>query len=66
MASYRLYFLNAAGRSFRGVDLDSPDDASAIARADRYPRNRPMELWAGSRVVKAYPAAKAVPDPAPS
>jgi hypothetical protein len=60
MTTYRLRFLNAAGRSFRGVDLDCPDDASAIARADRYARGRPMELWSGARVVKAYPATTSV------
>lgn len=56
MTRYRLYFLNAAGRSFQSVDLDCPDDAAAMTRAAHYARGRAMELWAGARVVKAYPA----------
>ena len=61
MAHYRLYFLNAAGRSFRSLDLDCADDAAAVTRAAHYARGRAMELWAGARVVKAYPARSGAP-----
>jgi hypothetical protein len=55
---YRIYFLNDAGQSYRSLELDCSDEASAMLSAEGQAGGRAMELWADARVVKSYPARR--------
>jgi hypothetical protein len=58
MAYYRLYFLSADGRIRDAVELDCPDDGTALGAAEALRASRKhrhaMELWQQSRKVKAF------------
>ncbi len=45
MSSYRLYFIGRDGRFEKAVQMEHPDDESAIAEAKTLAEGRPVELW---------------------
>lgn len=65
MSHYRIYFLNDAGQSYRRLELDCADDGAALLAADAQHGGRAMQLWAGARVIKTYPASEKAPQSPP-
>jgi hypothetical protein len=59
MAEYKLYVLEQPGRIDHVVELSCEDDETAIRLADTRADGRPMELWAGPRMVRKYSASPA-------
>lgn len=57
MNSYRLYFLNEAGRIQHAIAYLAETDEAAIAVARGHADGRAMELWSLDRVVTAFPRA---------
>ena len=57
MAYYRLYVLSAPEGRFVGFEeIDAADDGEAVRRAEDFIGGRPLELWSGTRKVRAFPA----------
>jgi len=56
MATYRLNFIGRDGRPVGWTFLEFADDAAAIEGSDRHLDGRVVELWAGERLVKTFPA----------
>jgi len=55
--SYRLYFLDAQGRHIKAFQqFEAEDDESAMAAAERFRGEGPMELWCSARRVEKWPA----------
>ncbi|MCD6074049.1 MAG: hypothetical protein K0Q70_932 [Rhodospirillales bacterium] len=55
MPDYRLYFRDAKGHINRRVDLEYPDDTTAIAQAHNIKSPHGTELWSGARKVGDIP-----------
>jgi hypothetical protein len=53
MASYRVYYRDLSGKLFSAADIEAPDDAAAIVRAEALTKNRsvPFEVWHSERLV---------------
>jgi hypothetical protein len=56
MAHYRLYFLRPDNRIGRALDLDCPNDETAITIVGQHDHSHAMELWSGKRKVRYFPA----------
>jgi len=55
--SYRLYFLDPQVGHIRTFQqFDSAEDVSAMAVAERFRGEGPMELWCNARKVAKWPA----------
>ncbi len=55
MAYYRLYFLDGPkGRIHEFREFEAEDDWAALLRAADWRSVSPMELWCGSRKVRAW------------
>lgn len=58
VAYYRLYVLSAPEGRFVGFEeIHADDDVEAVRRAETFIGQRPLELWCGTRKVRAFPAA---------
>jgi len=58
VAYYRLYLLSAPEGRFVGFEeIEAADDVEAARIAETYVGERPLELWCGTRKVRAIPAA---------
>jgi len=58
VAYYRLYVLSAPEGRFVGFEeIEAADDAEAVTRAEAFVGERPLELWCGTRKVRAFPSA---------
>jgi hypothetical protein len=56
---YRLYVLSGTNGRFVGFEeIEADDDVEAVRKAEAFAGNRPLELWCGSRKVRAFPAVK--------
>lgn len=65
MAYYRLYTLSAPEGRFVGFEeIDAADDVEALRSAEGFLKERPLELWCGSRKVRTLIPAKAEPSSA--
>lgn len=63
MSVYVLYLFGAFAPETRAVELDCPDDATAIREALRHAGRQTMELWEGRRMIQRFPgAAEAAPE----
>lgn len=52
LSYYRLYFLDPdSGRIDRFEEFNADDDATAVARAEQWLDEVPLELWSGARKV---------------
>jgi hypothetical protein len=58
MADYRFYFLERKGHIRHAVEVVCGSDEEAIAAVERRREADAMELWAGDRVVKKFPARR--------
>ena len=57
MAHYRLYMMsNPDGRFVGFEEIEAEDDLEAMRAAERWLGPKPLELWCGSRKVKAFPS----------
>jgi hypothetical protein len=57
MAHYRLYFMNSgSGHIDSAEDLEAGDDRAAIAAARGLVKEKPIELWCGTRKVDRFEA----------
>ena len=57
MAYYRLYLLNSPNGRFIGFEeIEAPDGTEAVRLAQRHLGPQPLELWCGTRKVRAFPA----------
>lgn len=56
-ASYKVFFLDAAGKIQKSKALPSADDEAAIAEAQKLADGRVLELYDGCRLVIRLPAA---------
>jgi hypothetical protein len=54
---YVLYLFGTFAPETRAVELDCPDDETAIREAQRYAGRQGMELWDGARMVRHFPGA---------
>jgi len=59
MTIYYLYFVGPTGRFAAREHFEAPDDAGAIAAAERRGDGRAMELWEGPRRVRTFPRKSA-------
>ncbi|HEX4504970.1 MAG TPA: hypothetical protein VH722_04500 [Alphaproteobacteria bacterium] len=55
MPDYRLYFLDSDGKISHAVELQCPDDDSAIQLVSSHADGRDMELWSLKRCIRAFP-----------
>ena len=55
MTDYRLFLKDARGRISQRIDLDCPDDARAIARAQAFDTAHGAELWTETHRVYEFP-----------
>jgi len=62
MAEYRLFYLGVDGHIYLSSEIVAPDDAGAIAEAGAHDVRTGMELWTGSRLVKAFSPTSALPE----
>jgi hypothetical protein len=51
MNNYRLYFLDEAGRVFKGQDCDAVDDLTALEIAISLSKDHAIEIWQSTRRV---------------
>lgn len=57
MAHYRLYFLASENGRIHAVEtLEAGSDAEALAWANGYVGDKPMELWSGARKLQQFGA----------
>jgi hypothetical protein len=63
MVDYRLYFLDPDGKVVHAVELQCPNDDSALQLAETHADGRPMELWSLKRRVRTFPARAVPPEP---
>jgi hypothetical protein len=59
MPSFRLYFLDGAGRVNSAEWIDAADDAAAIERATERFATSHGELWQGNRRIATFPPEEA-------
>ena len=58
MAYYRLYFLDRlSGHIDHFREFEAQDDVAALATAERWRENQPMELWNRHRKLKHWDEA---------
>jgi hypothetical protein len=50
MGHYRIYFLDERGRIARAEDIDSVDDAAALAKARERHHPHHIEVWQSNRL----------------
>lgn len=64
MLYYRLYFMHPdSGHIERFVELEAPDDASALSLASEHVGENPLELWNEHRKVRRIEAFATLPVP---
>ena len=51
MKHYRLYFLSKEGHFLRAINLEAPDDATALASARAVNLHSAMEVWRGNAMI---------------
>ncbi len=56
MMQYHLYFLDAKKRTIEVREMTCFDDAGANSSLAAFKHGRPLELWAGNRLVMRLPA----------
>jgi hypothetical protein len=54
MPDYRAYMIGDDGHIFSAVDLESPDDAGAIAAAKQLVDGHDVELWLRDRKIETF------------
>jgi hypothetical protein len=54
MAEYRAYIIGADGRFQKAIDLESPDDETALQKAKQLVDGHDVELWQLGRKVATF------------
>jgi hypothetical protein len=60
MPGFRIFYVDAGSGHITGSqDFSADDDLDAVRQAEEYRTASAMELWSGSRRIKAWEAIKA-------
>jgi hypothetical protein len=58
MPDYRAYLIGSDGHFYKAIALDAPDEAAAIAAAERLVDGHDVELWQRDRKIGKFEQKK--------